>query len=438
MRKDPLNFDTPTPAAKPFDLSKTLTLGAQQAIYNAQELARALGRERIESTQLLLGALQIEPPDAQLGALLQISGLKAEEVRLYAQSALAPQAATSNESLRLSESARNAMRLAGKEARRNNYVPVDVSHIFVACFRPQTAPGLAEILAPLGVSADELSLHLRQLAHTESAKTIKNESPLAQLTAHGERALNAAHTAMRASFCGRISTLHLLIGVLENPDSDAVLALQTLMIDMEELRQRVAVAAASDGEIAGPNRRFTPAAKRALDRAKAAAREGGRNHIGSADLLMGLLPQPLLLIERAQFGARPDDPAAALLRDVDAELVRAIFNPQPAATAPAKSRFVLEVPSRFPLKWFAIFFAIEMAICLMMESLGAWQKNAVRSNVALGLMLLLAGLLIGSGLVTCVMLLFSRDSSRKAACQWSFFGALAGIMFGMATSGVFK
>lgn len=427
MRKAPPN---------PEDASQTLTTGAQQVIADAQQLARACGNPSLESVHLLLGALQIEPPDAQLQALLQISALKAEEVRLYAQSALESAANPTEELQQMGESARSALRLAGKEARRSDCALVDVSHLFIACFRPQNASELAEVLAPLSVSADQLSVHLRGLSRGAAATKIADESPLAQLTEHGERALEVAEKAMRANFCGRISTLHLLIGVLENPDGDAVAALKTLMIDVEALRQRVGVAAVSDGEIAGPNRLFTPAAKRALDRAKAAAREGGRSHIGSADLLMGLLPQPLLLIERAQFGAHPDDPAAALLRDVDADLVRAIFNPRQAAT-PLVTPVVVRPKPSSAVRSFAVCCGVEFALCLALGKLEALPRSTVGGIFGLILAIML-GLLIGSGLAACGMLLFSKDDGRKNAWGSGFFGALVGVMAGMAVAGVFR
>lgn len=432
MRKDPLNLDASTPSARPFDASQTLSPNAQQAICQAQELARALGSEGVESVHLLLGALQIEPPDEQLRALLQISGLKADEVRLYAQAALAQQAATSNEPLKLGESARRTLQFAGKEARRSNCALVDISHIFAACFRPQNATGLAEVLAPLGTSANQLSLHLRQLTRGETAKAIQNESPLAQLTAHGERALDAAHANMRANFCGRISTLHLLTGVLENPDGDAVAALKTLMIDVEELRQRVGVAAVSDGEIAGPNRLFTPAAKRALDRAKAAAREGGRTHIGSADLLMGLLPQPTLLIERAQFGARPDDPAAAVLREVDADLVRAIFNPRGAATPPARTKPALNLPA-FSLWPAFLIFALQVLLALSLErpsspAFGRSAHDEALINAICAIMFVTLLLMVG-------MVIFAKNPARKMAYAVAFVGAIAGSAVGLLVAG---
>ena len=278
MRKDPLQLDAPAPAARPFDASQTLTSGAQRVITEAQQLARALGSPCMESAHLLLGALQLKPPDARLTALLQLSGLKADEVRLYAQAALTGQLSLAP-GKSLSSSARAVLRLAGREAQRTDCALVDVSHFFVACFRPQPDSNLPAVLAPLGVSADQLSLHLRQLTRGQTAQALENESPLAQLTAQGERALEAAQTAMRAHFCGRISTLHLLIGILENPDSDAVAALQTLMLDVAELKQRAAVAATSDGEVRRansallrppPNARSTaPKLPRARGRARA-------------------------------------------------------------------------------------------------------------------------------------------------------------------------
>ena len=425
MRKDPLSLDAAAPAARSFDASQTLAPAAQQAIENARKLARESGNARMESVHLLLGALQIEPPNPQLNALLQISGLKAEEVRLYAQAARTQQPPTAPDSS-LSPSVRAVMRLAGREARHNDSARVDASHIFIACFRPQSDGELAEVLAPLGVSADRLSAHLRQLKRSETARAIQRESPLAQLTAHGERALDAAHTAMRAQFCGRISTLHLLLGVLENPDSDAVAALQTLMIDVGELKQRADAVAAGDGEIAGPSRRFTPAAKRALDRAKAAAREGGRTHIGSGDLLMGLLPQPTLLIECAQFGARPDDPAAGVLREVDADLVRAIFNPQTAATPPAMA----PAPSVKPRKKISrVPFWLPFGIQIM---LGASLQNAAgRSLQTRVLAAAILSLIIVAGLGAAIAQLNPKVARFKTSSLLFFAGALLGAMAAM-------
>ncbi len=439
MRKDPLNLDVSAPSAQPFDASETFTTGAQQVILQAQELARTVGSERVESVHLLLGALQLEPPDAQLNALFQLSSLKLEEVRLYAQSALESQQPLAPDALpRLSESARRTIRLAGTEARRTSSDRVDVSHFVIACFRPQTSPDLAEVLAPLGVSADQLSLHLRGLARGETATAIQSESPLAQLTEHGERALEAAHVAMRASFCGRISTLHLLIGVLENPDSDAVAALQTLMINVEELRQQARAAQTNDGEIAGPQRRFTPAAKRALDRAKASVREGGRNYIGSADLLLGLLPQPTLLIERAQFGANPDDPAAALLRDVDANLVRAIFNGERAPIPIPKEHSTRENMSDERGKMFVTFFLFQLSIGIAIVSLSWGQSSAAISEIETWARWISLAILIGCGLVSCAMTLFSKSAPRKANWQWGFFGAFVGMLVGLVVSGGLK
>ena len=382
---------------------------------------------------LLLGALQLKPPNPQLSALFQLSGLKPEEVRLYAQAALENQQSLAPEALpALSARARNTIQMAGTEARRNNCAQVDVSHFVIACFRPQTESGLTEVLAPLGVSADQLSKHLRGLKRGKTAAVIYDESPLAHLTGHSERALEAAYSAMRAQFCGRISTLHLLVGILENPESDAVVALQTLMIDVGELKRRADVAATGDGQIASPNRRFTPAAKRALDRAKAAARDGGRSHIGSADLLIGLLPQPMLLIERAQFGARPDDPAAALLRDVDADLVRAIFNPRTPATAPAKPRSTLNLQAILQSPALLVF-ALQVAIGFALQGFNSHPAN---SRPAIFVLIsVLVGVLILTAMLTIWALIFSKNSRHKSTCIVTFISALAGAMAAMAIAG---
>ena len=446
MRKDPLSLDRAAPPrsapSASLAVSATFTENTLQAIVVAQQLARQSGSESVESAHLLLGAMHAQDDDGAVRALIQISGLKWDEVWLYAQSSLEKRRPLAPDyQSQLSESARRTLQVAAKEARRSNREKVDDVHLFVACFRPQKTPGIAEVLAPLGVSAGTLQLHLRQLARTQAALELARESPLAQLTTAGERALDEAHAAMRASFSGRVSTLHLLIGILENPDGEAVEALQTLMINVEELRQKARAALANDGEIAGTERRFTPAAKRALDRAKAAASEGRRTHIGNADLMMGLLPQPMLWIERAQFGAQPDDPAAKILADVDAELFRAIFNGQSAPNpAPVKAVAAPTAPTPVAgaVKAFAFWFAVEVMLCLMMNAAGGWQRMAIGNSATKGLMLLIVGLLFGSGLGTCAMLFLSKDAARKSAWQASFAGTLLGVLIGMAVVGAFR
>ncbi len=437
MRKDPLNLDDSSSAAptagQSANVSETFTRGAQQAICDAQELARSVGSERVESAHLLLGALCLKPPNPQLSALFQLSGLNPEEVRLYARSALETTAPLAPETtFRLDSNLRRTMRQAGKEARHSGCAQVDVSHLVIACFRAQSDPDLAEVLAPLEVSADQLSARLRGLKRGETAASVQDQSPLAHLTAHGERALEVAHATMRAKFCGRISTLHLLIGVLENPDADAVAALQTLMVNVEELRARADAVAVGDGEIAVSDRRFTPAAKRALDRAKAAARDGGRSHIGSADLLLGLLPQPLLLIERAQFGARPDDPAAAILREVDANLVRAIFDPQQATTAPAKARVAIN-----PLAWLfspaMLIFALQVALGFALQGLNSHPVN--NRAASLVVVSVIVGTIVLSAFLKIAAALFSKNERYKSTCLAAFTAAVAGAAVAMAVAG---
>ena len=426
MRKDPLGLDVTPDAA---DELKAFAPDAQQAMQCAQGLAQQNGSATVESVHLLLGAMQSAAPDAQLRALVQLSGLKWDEVWLYAHSALDNRAAlTDDAAMRWGASATPVLRTAGDEARRSESAQVGATHIFIACFRPQKTAGLAEVLAPLGSSIAQLRLHLRALRRGEAAVITEQQSPLSQLTVHGERALEAAHAQMRASFCGRISTLHLLLGVLENPDGDAIAALQTAMINVEALRERARAALSSDGEIAGAERKFMPAAKRALDRAKAAAREGGRSHIGNADLLLGLLPQRALWVERAQFGAHPDDPAAAVLADVDAELLRALLNGERVVKPAQEETKKQESASDARLKLFAIFFCVQIAIILSTEVFRFAKRNATEFAM------LMITVLVGTALIACGMLVFSKNATRRANWQWAFIGAIAGMWAGITIS----
>ena len=403
------------------------TQPARNAIIGAQQRAAQTGTTQISDAHILLGAMDVQPPDkSPLRALVALSGLKWDEVRLYAESATPTGAQPTTQEPKLTPQAKRILELAVDEARRQKSEQITTAHIFIACFRPQNEPGVAQVLAPLGVKAEQLRVHLNGLGKPQVQAAYPAEHPASLLNAHGHRALSAAGKAMRETHCGRVSTLHLLLGVLENPENQASKGFAVLHLDIEAMKSRARAAIKSDGQIAGPKLAFTPAAKRALDRAKANAVARRSKEIGTQDLLLGLLPTRALLIERAQFGAAPDDPAARILQGVDGQTLRAMWTPATVPkAAPSKPRPPVASPKQNDLLLpGTIILGLQVALCSF--------AGTVTSDSA-GLAALIAAIVIfaGSALMACVAQLFFKSQGRKTTWLYVFAGALAGLAIGV-------
>ena len=414
------------------------TQPARNAIIGAQQRAAQTGTTQISDAHILLGAMDVQPPDkSPLRALVALSGLKWDEVRLYAESATETGAQPTSDEPKLTPQAKRILELAVDEARRQKSEQITTAHIFIACFRPQSEPGVAQVLAPLGVKAEQLRVHLNGLGKPQVQAVYPAEHPASLLNAHGHRALSAAGKAMRETHCGRVSTLHLLLGVLENPENQASKGFAALHLDVEAMKSRARAAVKSDGQIAGPKLAFTPAAKRALDRAKAGAIARNSKEIGTQDLLLGLLPTRALLIERAQFGSAPDDPAEALLGHVNADRLRAVLFPNaPSATAPTGAALVSATDRadlmsnpivqnrlrRHAWIWGVLFFFAQIFLALSIEQF-SWKNDGPT-----GLML---GFLIGSVGMTIVTSLF-KIKRLQIIYPFVLLGVVAGGALGLA------
>ncbi|HEX8464746.1 MAG TPA: Clp protease N-terminal domain-containing protein, partial [Abditibacterium sp.] len=166
---------------------------------------------------------------------------------------------------------------------------INPEHLFIACVAYQRGPHLGETLRPLGLDAAQLKQHLASL---HASKTpYRKGNPLNSLTQQSEKAIEAAHAAMRANFSGRISTSHLLLGLLSDENFASVTMLQDIGADLEALKCRARETIVSDGQIATPQKKFSPGAKRALERAAREAKAANHHFIGTDHLLLALLPQ---------------------------------------------------------------------------------------------------------------------------------------------------
>lgn len=249
-----------------------------------------------------MGVLQAG--DGTVAALLAISGVTLEEARLYALSAIKSEGKGNGKTPTVTTRIQRILGMARDEANRLGSPTVGNEHIFIACVRQQRGPHVGEVLRPLGLDAARLREHLRGL----NEKPFSEGNPLNDLTPASKRAIDAAHAAMRASFCGRISTAHLLLGILEGQENFALSMLREAGVDIDELKREVRASIFNDGEIATPQQKFSPAAKRALERAKKEATSCNQSLIAPHHLLAALLPRPASVSEKIAFGTTTDNP----------------------------------------------------------------------------------------------------------------------------------
>jgi ATP-dependent Clp protease ATP-binding subunit ClpC len=128
-----------------------------------------------------------------------------------------------------------------------------------------------------------------------------------------------------------IGTEHLLLGLLREEDSPAWAVLQSLGIELEAVRQRVAeIIGPGESEVTGQIP-FTPRAKKVLELSLREAISLGHNYIGTEHILLGI--------------ARENDGIASQVMlgfGADADTVREAV----IATVPMGSR-----PQRMPPQW---------------------------------------------------------------------------------------
>jgi ATP-dependent Clp protease ATP-binding subunit ClpA len=283
-------------------MSLEFSESARQTIQRAEAIAVEMACSEVGSAHLCLAALEENERNDRVLLLLQLSGVSAEEARVYARIAVEPDELASSEP-KLSQGAKKILNLAHVEAQNLNNQQITVEHLFIACVRQQRGPHLGEVLRPLGLDAGNLRgnlLGLDRSAHRQG-------NPLNYLTPEGQAAIEAAHAAMRASYCGRISTAHLLLGLLDDPRGEAVRILGAAEVDIDSVKKETRAAIVNDGQVATPQKKFTPSAKRALERAKKAS-PGELPLIGPQQLLAALLPQSASLKEKLAFGTNVIDP----------------------------------------------------------------------------------------------------------------------------------
>jgi hypothetical protein len=156
-----------------------------------------------------------------------------------------------------------------------------VNHFVVAC--REAGASWSQIGAALGVSKQGA-----QQRFVGRAATTADVGPMERFTGRAKAAVAAAEAEARRLGHGYVGTEHLLLGLLRDPDSLAVKAIEGCGTAVEAVRS-AAEAGLSPGEGSDTaDIPLTPRARRALDLTLGTALRLGHNYIGTEHLLLGL------------------------------------------------------------------------------------------------------------------------------------------------------
>ena len=247
--------------------------------------------------------------------------------------------------------------------------------------------------------------------------------PLENLAPDAQNAIESAYREMRASFCGRISTLHLLLGVLN--DEKVVLELEKLGLDFETLKSEAKAQISQDSELATSEKRFSNGAKRALERAKTEANGRGRSQIHAEHLFAGLLPQNATWKENWTFGKDLDDGGAKILANVNAKKWGEVLGPSP-------------IESQWKSEFLPLVLVQRVGFGLQLLLATAFVGRALQKDFPFGRIAWLAILFAACAasslfLVGCVGTQIPRPQKRKIFVA-VFMGGFIGLLLGLSGS----
>ncbi len=141
--------------------------------------------------------------------------------------------------------------------------------------------------------------------------------PFDRFTPRAKSVLTMTQKEAEAAGQGHIGDEHLLLGLLQETDSLANLALGTLGVELEKVRQEVNNALASR-KPSGPERVGVPTSnvKRIIEHAFNQAAERGQTHVGTGELLVALVAEKDTVARTVltNLGATPDQVRAEVER----------------------------------------------------------------------------------------------------------------------------
>ena len=285
---------------------------ARKVVFYAQEEAQKFGEGYVSTEHLLLGL--VRESDSVAARVLEKLGVSLNRIRSEVEKQLPRGDARPNQDMTLTPRAKRVIDLAYDEARNLNNNYIGTEHLLLALIRE--ADGLAgRVLAKLGVGLEAARLDVMALQDLDpnrwQPRTVEGpvERVGMQMTEAARRVPARAVEAAQSLGEGQISSEHILIGLIDEPDSAASRILHALGIDPAAIRADVEERCAS---FSGDTWSFksSPRVSRVLDFAEAAAKSAGAARVGTGHLLLGVL------LESDGLGAK-------VLRDhlVDSDLV---------------------------------------------------------------------------------------------------------------------
>lgn len=372
------------------------------SIFDVSACAIAIAAERrsarVDTAHLMLALLECEG-ETRADQLLELCAVKRDEIQFYVEALLEGEVGDEAvEVLAFTQAAQWAQSLAVVMTREWKDPDCETAYLLIAL--AQDGGELGTVLSSLGLKPASLRAYLRAL----QVDAAHHGNPLKMLDDGARQALKSAHKIMRATYCGRVSTAHLLLGIL----ADRELFEQNFGaehgVNLDELEQLTRAAIVNDQTLGTPQIVLTPATKRALDRAKTLKRAQKARKIGLTELLWSLLPREATLRERLTWGD-PDDALQRVWAKFDAAPIERVLNGLLGGN-------MLNLPKNPATK------ALKFDWALL--SLGILWASLLAAN--------LSGLLFFSGVVSALILfLASKTESRLRVGAMSF--ATSAILF---------
>jgi ATP-dependent Clp protease ATP-binding subunit ClpA len=401
----------------------------QRVIERADSMAIQRGNEDIGPAHLLLALLQEiesqkqENPDQEVmvAELLTRCGVERYKVIVHVTAFLEGEPVKAVSKRVYTPAIKSAFRSASIEATRCGSPSVDLEHLLPVLLDRRQEPLLAQMLEPLGLTAEKASSHLRQLTKVRQPLSINH--PLAHLSVRGKRAIEKAEFFMRATYCGRISTLHLLLGILDDEDNIAVQTLKKQPVDLEKLKEDARKAVKHTIEIASSQRKFTTGTKRVLERALNEVKTMNHRNIGAEHLLLGMLSRPISLRELLLFGNNVEEDATLILTTLDTVKLRKDLLQELGFDSPVS--YPPYIPEQ--AKQLCAFFI--SCVWRLVSLLGTISVTYLLFNAAKFVLTLDNMLLIGSAIIAFIILVFFRLPDHKRVSGSLLIGVATGLIW---------
>ena len=301
---------------------------SQAVLQRAREISQARGDQSTGAPHIVLALVETRADYPILDALLAFAGVKNEEARLYFEAICQPDAPS--QSWRADEnydaSAQFLLERASME-KRDFLRAIEPQHLLLGALVPSKKSTTFAVANQLGLELRAQRAKLREL--TAPKAKFGPLHPLSLLSENAKNALERAHLLARSSGCGHIGSGHILLALLEN---EAIAeSLENAGYDVLEMQNATRAQIVSDGHLWTPVPQFSLAAKAVLERAKIQSSDENptqpKAKINARHLFVGCLLPDNLEVSSLASGHQNDDAAGAVLRHLEPQKLRKLFDP---------------------------------------------------------------------------------------------------------------